>query len=168
MSEQNFLQELISSLWPHFISFLLLCDPLFSGFTPCQCSETALIKDTKNSLVVWFKRNFLDHMAASTLLSTLSFSTRVLSSNDATVAWFITNLSGCFSQSPPLAPFLISYLYMSVLISNYALFWHNCSSISGVTGHPFTDNSHIYTFNTFLSPNFYSHIYNCILNISIK
>lgn len=59
MSEQNFLWELISSLWPHFISFLLLCDPLFSGFTPCQCSETALIKDTKNSLVVWFKRNFL-------------------------------------------------------------------------------------------------------------
>ena len=49
-----------------------------------------------------------------------------------------------------------------------ALSWHNCSSISGVTGHPcYRQLSHL-TFKTFLSSNFYTHIHMCIPNIPIK
>lgn len=71
--------RITSSHWSHFISSLLLINPLSTSFSPHQPTETAVVKDAKNSLVIQFNGCFtagpllLDHIAASTSLRPLSF-----------------------------------------------------------------------------------------------
>lgn len=51
--------RIISSRLLHFISSLLLFNPLFSGFIVHQSIKTALVRDTINPLVIQWKRDIL-------------------------------------------------------------------------------------------------------------